>query len=112
PSVNHADVEIYSPSYLFNSNGSNATRPQINTSPDVADHNTSISVTTNTTVNEFSLIRLGSATHSVNNEQRRVPLNISATSGTTYSLDIPNASIAIPGYYMLFAIKNGVPKCI
>ncbi|MEM9885370.1 MAG: galactose oxidase-like domain-containing protein [Bacteroidota bacterium] len=110
PSVNHADVEIYSPSYLFNTNGTPATRPQINTSPDVADHNTSITVTTNTAVSEFSLVRLGSATHSVNNEQRRVPLNISGTSGTTYTLDIPNASIAVPGYYMLFAIENGVPS--
>ena len=110
PSVNHADVEIYSPSYLFNTNGTPATRPQINASPDVADHNTSINVTTNTTVTEFSLIRLGSATHSVNNEQRRIPLNISGTSGTTYTLDIPNANIAVPGYYMLFAINNGVPS--
>jgi hypothetical protein len=109
-SVNHPDVEIFSPPYLFNTNGTPATRPQITSSPAVADHNTTISVTTNTSVNSFSIIRLGSATHSVNNEQRRVPLTIASNSGNTYQLNIPQATIAVPGYYILFAIKNGVPS--
>lgn len=109
-SVNHPDAQVFTPPYLLNSDGTPATRPQISNAPQTADNNANITVNTNTSINQFSLIRLGSATHSVNNEQRRVPLNFTASGTNTYSLSIPSASIAIPGYYMLFAIKNGVPS--
>ena len=52
-------------------------------------------------------------THTVNNDQRRVPLAIQSTSGlNSYTLAIPsNPGIVLPGYYMLFALNaQGVPS--
>ena len=107
--VNHDNAEIYSPPYLFDGSGNLATRPQIDTAPATADYNTSISVTTNAPVTEFSLIRFSAATHSTNNEQRRIPLT--TTPGTSHTLAIPDRNTLPPGYYMLFALDaNGVPS--
>jgi hypothetical protein len=106
---NHFDAEIYSPPYLFNPDGSLATRPTIS-APATADYNTSINVTGSTDIQEFSLIRFSAATHSTNNEQRRIPVTFSGTPGD-YSVDIPGRELLPPGYYMLFAIdSNGVPS--
>jgi hypothetical protein len=61
----------------------------------------------------FSLVRLSSVTHTVNNDQRRVPLAIESTSGaTSYTLSVPSdPGIVLPGYYMLFAMDpSGVPS--
>ena len=117
--VNHPDAEIYSPPYLFNQNGSLAVRPQITAidgaygtgaygEPQVAYEQT-LDVTTSSNVAEFSLVRFSSATHSVNNEQRRIALTTSL--GTSHRLSIPNKNIVPPGLYMLFALDtNGVPS--
>jgi galactose oxidase len=72
-----------------------------------------LAVSTNTPVASFVLMRLSSATHTVNNDQRRVPLQIQSTSGTTsYTLAVPSdPGIVLPGYYMLFALSaQGVPS--
>ena len=58
-------------------------------------------------------MRLSATTHTVNNDQRRIPLSITATNGPrSYSLTIPSdPGVALPGYYMLFALNaNGVPS--
>ena len=112
-STNHFDAQIFSPPYLFNSDGSSAVRPVINTvSTGSAKVGTKFTVTTNVIVARFSLIRYGSATHTVNTDQRRIPLNPTATSGTTYTLTVPkDAGIALPGYWMVFALNSaGVPS--
>lgn len=107
--VNNDNAEIYSPPYLFDGSGNLATRPEIMTVPATADYNSNISVTTDTNVTEFSLIRFSAATHSTNNEQRRIPLT--TTGGTSHSLTIPDRNLLPPGYYMLFALDaNGVPS--
>ena len=107
--ANHLDAEIYSPPYLFNTNGSLATRPTIE-APETADYNTNITVSGSSNITNFSLIRFSSATHSVNNEQRRIPVSFSQ-SGGSYSVSIPNRELLPPGYYMLFALDNsGVPS--
>jgi len=108
-SVNHEDAEIYSPPYLFDSNGNLAARPEIS-APATAQYNQTLAVESDDTIQAFSFIRMSSATHSVNNEQRRVPVTFSRN-GSTYSLNVPNANIMPPGYYMLFAMdQNGVPS--
>ena len=58
------------------------------------------------------MVRYGEATHSVDNDQRRVPLSIVSSSGNTYQLAIPSdPGIALPGPYMLFALDaNGTPS--
>lgn len=106
---NHFNAEIYSPPYLFNSSGELAERPSIR-SPDTAGFNSSVSITGTPNIQQFSLVRNSSATHSTNNEQRRIPLEFNANSGS-YTVDIPNANVVPPGYYMLFAIDaDGVPS--
>ncbi len=57
--TNHFDGEIFSPPYLFNADGSLATRPSIVTAPGRASGGTQLLVTTNTPVTAFSLIRVG-----------------------------------------------------
>ena len=51
-------------------------------------------------------------THTVNNDQRRIPLTPAATNGTSYTLSIPaDAGVALPGNYLLFALDaQGTPS--
>jgi galactose oxidase len=111
--TNHEDSQIYSPAYLFTSTGALATRPVISsTSATTLAAGATFTVTTNTAVTGFSLIRYGSVTHTVDTDQRRIPLTPTATSGTTYTLKVPSdAGIALPGYWMLFVLNSaGVPS--
>jgi hypothetical protein len=62
-------------------------------------------------------MRLSATTHTVNNDQRRIPLTITKTStingAQSYTLAMPSADpgVVLPGYYMLFALNaNGVPS--
>ncbi|WP_299435816.1 galactose oxidase-like domain-containing protein, partial [uncultured Maribacter sp.] len=106
---NHFNAEIYSPPYLFNTNGNLAVRPIIS-APDEANYNANISVTGSSDVQSFNLIRFSAATHSTNNEQRRIPVTHTGSNGS-YSISIPGRNLLPPGYYMLFGIdSNGVPS--
>jgi galactose oxidase len=111
-STNHLNAEIFSPPYLFNSNGTQATQPKIVSAPSTTGLGTKISVSTDTQVSGFAIMRLSSVTHTVDNDQRRVPLVISSSSGNSYSLQVPSDSgVVPPGYYMLFAINlQGTPS--
>jgi galactose oxidase len=111
--ANHQDQEILTPPYLFNADGSSASRPSIQSSPGSAKAGNIITVTTNTGGNHsFSLVKLSAVTHSVNNDQRRVPLSVSSKDGANFQLKIPdNKNVILPGYYFLFAMNsNGVPS--
>ncbi|MFK8102827.1 MAG: PA14 domain-containing protein [Saprospiraceae bacterium] len=110
-STNHPDAQIYSPPYLFNANGSLATRPVINNAPNTVAYNSNIQVNTNAAIGAFSLVKMSSTTHSTNNEQRRIPVSATALGGNQYQLAIPNRNILPPGQYMLFAMNNaGTPS--
>lgn len=60
----------------------------------------------------FSLIRVGAATHSVNLDQRRVPLAVASQSGSSVTLRVPSNPVHVPpGPYWLFAMDSaGVPS--
>jgi galactose oxidase len=112
-STNHADAEIFTPPYLLNADGSNAERPRITQAPTNVSYGERITVTTNATISSFALVRLSSVTHSVNNDQRRIPLSFTtAATFNSYLVNIPaSRGVAIPGYYMLFAMnRSGVPS--
>ncbi|KAL8772295.1 MAG: hypothetical protein Q9209_002507 [Squamulea sp. 1 TL-2023] len=105
--TNHPNAQIYSPAYLFKADGTKASRPLINS---VSTTNVAvgakITVSMNTAVTSFSLVRYGSGTHSVNTDQRRIPLT-STASGFSYTVTIPNdAGVALPGSWMLFALDS------
>lgn len=111
--TNHADAEIFTPPYLLNADGSNAARPTITQAPTNVGYGARITVNTNAAISSFALVRLSSVTHSVNNDQRRIPLSFTATATlNSYLVNIPTSrGVAIPGYYMLFAMNRaGVPS--
>jgi hypothetical protein len=106
---NHTDAEVFSPPYLFDNTGNLAVRPTLS-APDAAYFETTLPVVASTDVTESAFIRLSSATDSTNNEQRRVPVSYTGSNGN-YQLNMPNANIMPPGYYMLFAMNaDGVPS--
>ena len=112
--VNHFDAQILTPPYLLDSTGNPVTRPQISGSSPTSDVavGTIFTVTTNGPVASFALIRFSSVTHSVNTDQRRVPLKPVAQNGNTYTLVTPNdPAVVVPGSWMLFAMdSNGIPS--
>jgi galactose oxidase len=113
--VNHLDLQIFTPPYLFKRNGRGlAVRPKIvfaNASVAVGQR---LVVTTDVVVKDFSLVRFGSATHSINTDQRRIalsPVLLLNDSGNdrewNYEVWVPDdAGVALPGYWMLFAMDG------
>jgi hypothetical protein len=107
-------VEIYSPPYLFNADGSAATRPTISSvSPGVIGYGSSFQVQTPDAANISSvvLMKLSSTTHAFNMDQRLVGLSFTTGAGALTVIGPPNGNIAPPGYYMLFLLNTaGVPS--
>lgn len=110
--VNHPNVQLLTPPYLVNPDGTPAPRPAIVAAPATAALGSTLAVSTDSAVTGFALLRMSSVTHSVNNEQRRVPLAFTTIDKKNYSLKVPSdPGIVVPGYYMLFALnENGVPS--
>ena len=109
------NAEVFSPPYLFKKDGSGelAPRPQISSAPDDVAYNGPLAISTPNaaSISKVALVRLGAVTHSVNMEQRYVPLSFTADSGTVNATAPPNANVAPPGVYMLFVIgADGVPS--
>jgi Domain of unknown function (DUF1929) len=109
-------IERYQPAYFFNSDGSMATRPAILGAPSKAiGYNSTFSVSTSksTTVTSVVLIRPTAVTHSFNMEQRLVGLSFTTNTSTgKLTVTSPSsATIAPPGYYLLFIVNSaGVPS--
>jgi hypothetical protein len=107
-------VEVYSPSYLFNSDGSLAARPMITAVPTgPIDYGTTFQVPTPdaASISSVALIRPGAATHAFDMEQRMVSLSFTTGNGVLTITSPPNPNIAPPGFYMLFLVNSaGVPS--
>ncbi len=107
-------LEIYSPAYLFNSDGSAATRPTITNVPSNVSYGNNFQIATPDANNISSVvvIRASAVTHSFDMDQRLVGLNFSNGGRSSLTATAPpNGSIAPPGYYLLFLVnKNGVPS--
>jgi hypothetical protein len=111
-------IEIYQPSYLFNSDGSPASRPSIASgAPSSLAYGQSFTIPTPdaSTIASVVLMKAGSVTHSFDMDQRYVGLSFSVETGANSAgLTVagpPNSNIAPPGYYMLFLVnKAGTPS--
>ena len=107
-------MEVYSPAYLFNSNGSLATRPTITSvSSSVLGYGGAFTINTPDAANISSvvLMRNGAVTHAFNMDQRYVGLSFTTGSGVLNVTGPPNGNIAPPGYYMVFILNGaGVPS--
>ncbi|MFI8961991.1 discoidin domain-containing protein [Streptomyces sp. NPDC053493] len=111
--TNHADGAVFTPPYLLNADGSPKPRPAITGGvPARAAAGASLTVGTDGPVASFVLMRAAAATHSTDNDQRRVPLASTAVSPGTYTVSIPaDKGVVLPGTYMLFALNDrGVPS--
>ncbi|MFF8378499.1 discoidin domain-containing protein [Streptomyces sp. NPDC015661] len=111
--TNHADGAVFTPPYLLNADGSPKPRPVITGGvPPRAAAGTSLTVSTEKPVASFVLMRAAAATHSTDNDQRRVPLASTAGAPGTYTVSIPaDKGVVLPGTYMLFALDaQGVPS--
>jgi galactose oxidase-like protein/hemolysin type calcium-binding protein len=109
------NAEVFSPPYLFKKDGSGelAPRPEITSAPDEVTYNAPFTISTPNaaSISKVALVRLGAVTHSVNMEQRYVPLTFTADSGAVNATTPANANVAPPGVYMLFVIgADGVPS--
>lgn len=110
--VDHADGEYFSPPFLFNADGTPATRPVVS---NLTQKPVKVGATLTFTASEFgsaSLVRMGSVTHSVNSDQRRVPLNNVTRLGNNVTVKLPTDSgILLPGFYYLFVMSaKGTPS--
>lgn len=104
-------IEVYQPSYLFNSDGSLATRPTFTGAPASTSYGKTITLTTSTTVSSVVMIHDGAATHAFDMAQREIALSFTQGNGSITVTTPPNGNVAPPGYYMLFILNsNGVPS--
>jgi len=106
-------LEIYSPAYLFNGDGTAATRPTITSAPGAVSYGTAFQVATPDAANISAavLVRPGAPTHAFDMEQRLIGLSFTTGTGVLNVTGPPNGNIAPPGYYMLFLLNSaGVPS--
>ena len=106
-------IEIYQPAYLFNPNGTLATRPTITSAPSSISYGASFTVQTPnaSSIASVVLMKDGAVTHAFDMDQRMVGLSFTAGSGSLTVTAPPNGNIAPPGYYMLFLLNSsGVPS--
>ena len=100
--------QVFAPPYLFR-----GPRPTIAEAPqEIARGATLAAVVSNMVpVDHLSLVRLGTSTHSINNDQRTIALP-TTLHGATATATLPAEPGALPpGWYMLFAISEaGVPS--
>jgi hypothetical protein len=107
------NAQVFSPPYLFQADGTPAARPAIGSAPTSTGYGAAIDIATASpaSIKKVALVRLGAVTHSVNMEQRYIPLSFTAGAASLTATAPANANIAPPGPYMLFIVdSNGVPS--
>lgn len=111
--TNHPDVEILTPPYLLKTDGTLRSRPAIiGGVPAEVSAGATLTVTTDKPVSSFALVRVGTSTHSVNSDQRRVALTPVPAGQNSYQVTIPaDRGTTVPGPWLLFALdEHGTPS--
>ena len=111
-SADHPDHQVFSPPYLFNADGSLATRPVISSAPNTVGTGSVIDVDATPGIQRFSLIKMSGITHNLNSDLRALSVSFTPTGTGTYELTLhPSANVLTPGFWMLFAVNDqGVPS--
>ena len=109
------NVEYFSPPYLFKSDGSGdlASRPVIDAAPSARGYGQPFEIASAQagSIAKVGLIHLGAPTHGDDQGQRYVPLAFTRSGSVLTATTPAAASIAPPGYYMLFITDSaGVPS--
>jgi hypothetical protein len=108
PADSHTDAQLYSPPYLMK-----GPRPQILAAPAEILYGQTFDVTVGATdvIAKVSWVRLGSVTHSNNQNQLLNFLAFTQVAGTVKIQAPANANVAPPGHYMLFVLNGqGIPS--
>ena len=110
--VNHLDGQIFSPPYLFDSDGNPAVRPTLGAAPVQIVAGQQSTVSASADVVRFNMVRLSATTHHLNTDQRLVPVAAQNNGDGTFALTFnANPNVLIPGNYWLFAVNtNGTPS--
>ena len=109
----HKDAQIFSPPYLFKTDGTRAARPDITAAPADVKYGAAFTVGTSqpAQIGKVTWVRLSSVTHSFNANQR---MNVLAFTPTAAGLTVTapaDANRCPPGHYLLFVLdKAGVPS--
>lgn len=104
--ADHRDAQLYTPSCLFNADGTLAARPVISQAPASINHGMSFAVNATPGLAKFAFIKLSSATHSMNTDLRHLSLPFTETSAGVYSITAhANRHVMTPGCWMLFAVQ-------
>ncbi len=102
-------AQLWSPPYLFD-----GPRPQITWAPQAVRYDAPFRVTVAgaaSDITRVALVRPGAVTHAVDMSQRAITLDVTADAGGLSTRSPLNATVAPPGYYMLFALNaDGVPS--
>ena len=107
----HQDAQIWTPPYLYNSDGTSATRPIVDTAPETIDNGDVVTVTGSDDITKFSMLKVSATTHGLNTDQRNVPVSFEKTGTGNYSITAnSNPYELVPGDYWLFGTNSaGVP---
>lgn len=114
---NKSNCTIFYPPYLFNGDGTLATKPVVTSLDSVLTYGSAFNIclADTTTISRVTLIKPGAVTHQFNQDQRFVELSFtSRIQGTKRIINATapaSGNYAPPGDYMLFLLKsNGVPS--
>ncbi len=113
--VNQLNAEIYYPPYLHNADGSEASRPIIQSAPERVTYGQTFTITTDvpsSVIDRVTVVAFGAVTHAFNMGQRFLDLSFSRTGPNALSVVAPsNPNLATPGYYQLYVLDGrGVPS--
>ncbi|HEX2591227.1 MAG TPA: galactose oxidase-like domain-containing protein [Rhizomicrobium sp.] len=112
--VTNLNAEIYYPPYLYrnDSSGDPVTRPTIESAPAVAKLGQGVTVTVGkkNTIKRVTFVRMGSVTHSFNNDQRFIEASFTQTGQTVVATLPDDPDVMLPGYYMMFVFGKRAPS--
>ncbi len=106
--TDYADLEFFSPPYLFN-----GARPTIGSAPARISYGQTFVVGTPDAADiaKVNIVRLGALTHGVNTSQVFYPAAFSRGAGILNVTAPANGNYAPPGFYMMFILNGlGVPS--
>jgi hypothetical protein len=108
----YQDAQVFSPPYLFNLDGTPAFRPALEAPGNIQfAQSFTIKVSDPNEIEQVSLLRLSSVTHSLNMNQRFAKLEFTASADGLNVTAPVNGNIAPPGHYLLFVVNaRGVPS--
>ena len=98
------ELEIFSPPYLYSSDGSLAPRPVIAAAPMAIDYGSQFEIRVEGSLRDGALIRPSAVTHQINTEQRYVGLALDrgGTDDTYVATAPPTGGVAPPGLVPAF----------